>query len=106
MGWAFSLGRRSLVDLGLAVFSVELLLVDGILNTLLLFLFEDLLVFKELFLRSCLAVLLLVELRRKRAVLQLGVNDTFALLLDAGQAALLPLLKSAVVVLLIFKFAL
>lgn len=70
------------------------------------FLVEDLLVLKELLLRSVLTVLLFYELRGKRAVLKFRVNYAFALLLNLSKAALLPLFKSAVVLLLVFKFAL
>lgn len=96
----------TLVDLGSAVLGGKLLLVDCALNAILLFLFEGLLILEEFLLRSRLAVLLLHDLRRKRAVLQLGVDSDFALLLDAGETALLPLFEAAIVVLLILEFAL
>lgn len=106
MGWALSLDGGSLVDLRFAVLSVQLLLVDSVLNAILPFLVEDLLVLKELLLRSGLAVLLLYELRGERTVLELGINDSFALFLDTSKTSLLPLLESTIIVLLVFKFAL
>lgn len=97
---------RELINLRFAGFSGKLLLCDCTLNAILSFLLEVFLILEEIFLRPRLAVLLFNNLRRKCTMLQLRVYRNLTLLFNTGEAALLPLFKPAVVILLVFKFAL
>ena len=106
MDWREVFLSRRLVDLRSGVSGRQLLFSDGVFYAFLDLLAELFLIEVELLHRSLLCVFVLLDLRSESTVLKLRVDNSLALFVNFGEPALLPLLKTTVIVLPVLKLSL
>lgn len=96
----------SLVDLRFAIGCLIFFLLDRVFPLFLHLLLEGILVLQKLLLRPDFVIVIFGNVWIESAVLRLWVNFLIALFFDTRYSSLLPLFKSSIIILLVFKFPL